>query len=136
MDDYIYEEAGTPDLVYLIIWVAVCLVIALLFKFQDKFNGEDEERLNSIFSVVIVSSMMGAMYGFFITLGAIFSTVIIDSVFSLNLSDMILNRVNLIVLFFASINVSSLYYALRNGDRVAVLKKNEQVVRDKINFPD
>ncbi len=41
-----------------------------------------------------------------------------------------------IVLFFASINVSSLYYALRNGDRVVVLKKNEQVVRDKINFPD
>ena len=133
MDDYIYEEAGTPDLVYLIIWVAVCLVIAYLFKFQDKFNGEDEDRLNSIFSVVIVSSMIGAILGFFITLGAIVLIVIIDSVFSLNLSDMVLNRVNLIVLFFASINVSSLYYALRNGERVEVLKKNEYVASDMDN---
>jgi len=133
MDDYIYEEAGTPDLVYLIIWVAVCLVIAYLFKFQDKFKGEDEERLNSVFSVVIVSSMIGAIYGFFITLGAIVLIAIIDSVFSLNLSDIILNRVNLIVLFFASINVSSLYYALRNGERVEVLKKNEYVASDMDN---
>ena len=123
-DIYGPDEGGTPDLLYLVIWVAVCAVIASLYRLYDKLNGSNTELSEKIFTTVIVGSMVGAMVGFGITFAVIVFVVITDSIFGLDISSFVFQKTNLIVLFFASVNVAGLMHVLRKSEDVIVITKD------------
>lgn len=126
-DIYGPDEGGTPDIFYLIIWVAVCAAIASLYRVYDKLNGSDVELSEKIFTNVMVGSMLGAFHGFFITIAVIVAAVIADSIFNLHLTSFVFQKTNLIVLFFASVNVAGLMYVLRKSDDVIVRTRDVEI---------
>ena len=128
LDPYYEDEAGIPDVVYLFIWVAVCAAIASLYKLLDKFNKADPEISEKVFNTVVVGSMAGAWHGFLITCGLIIVSMLVDAVSNLDLSSVILQKTNLIVLFFAAVNVGGLMYVLRNGEDVIIRTKDMQII--------
>ena len=128
--DEIYgpDEGGTPDLVYLVIWGALCAAIASLYRLYDKLNGSHVERSEKIFEVVIIGSLAGAMYGFGITIGVVIVVMIADGIFNSNIGSFVFQKTNLIVLFFASVNVAGLMHVLRDTRGVIVQTKEIDII--------
>jgi len=126
-DIYGPDEGGTPDILYLVIWVTVCAAIASLYKLYDKLNGSNVELSEKIYTTVIVGSMAGALHGFCITFAVIVAAMIADGIFSLHISSFVLKKTNLIVLFFASVNVAGLMYVLRKSENVIVRTKDVEI---------
>ena len=118
------EEEGIPDIAYLLLWVGLCAALSSLYRITDRIKKEDEETSKKIFSSVVVASGAGGMIGFFIILAVVISVMVIDAIFGLSISSFVTQKTNLIVLFFAAVNVAGLNYLLRNTDDVVVRSKH------------
>ena len=124
---YYGDEGGIPDIAYLFLWVAICAAIASLYRLADRFNKKDEEISKKIFLSVVMASGIGGFFGFCITFGIVIITMIIDGIFDSRLLSFVGERTNLIVLFFAAVNVAGLNYMLRDEDDVIVQTRNMDI---------